>query len=507
MRHKRVWSLVLAIVMVLSLIPGNIQVKAEQKGKDAVEISFAESTVQAGECVELETVFNRELHNVSFYAYYRKGTSGDWTKYEAISLGDEIEEGYYFYILVPTMDNMNSVQFQVDVNSDEGVFQSNIVTLSTTGTMISKQPKNKTAELGKTVSFTVEVTGNAFMDKFQWYYSKDNGSSWTKWSGKTSQTLKVTASNTNNGCLYRCRISNWAGSVYSKSAKLTVTSSAPWIEEQPKSVTVSPSATATFKVVGGGESLKYQWQVSKDGGSTWSNINSTKYPSAKTDTLMFTAASSMNGYYYRCKITNGGGSVTSSKAKLTVKNASGKPVILTNPENQILDLGEMATFSVTASNAVSYQWQYSKDNGKTWTTWSGKTSATVSVAASKTNNGCLYRCKVTNSAGTTTSSSAKLTVSDIKPTITAQPAAKTVTAGTTVKFTVTAAGSGLTYKWQVSKDGGATWTNINQTKYPSAATATLSFKATATTNGYMYRCKVTNSYGTVTSSKAKLTVN
>ena len=506
MRHKRVWSLVLAIVMVLSLIPGNIQVKAEQKGKDAVEISFAESTVQAGECVELETVFNRELHNVSFYAYYRKGTSGDWTKYETISLGDEIEEGYYFYILVPTMDNMNSVQFQVDVNSDEGVFQSNIVTLSTTGTMISKQPKNKTAELGKTVSFTVEVTGNAFMDKFQWYYSKDNGSSWTKWSGKTSQTLKVTASNTNNGCLYRCRISNWAGSVYSKSAKLTVTSSAPWIEEQPKSVTVSPSATATFKVVGGGESLKYQWQVSKDGGSTWSNINSTKYPSAKTDTLMFTAASSMNGYYYRCKITNGDGSVTSSKAKLTVKSASGKPVILTNPENQILDLGEMATFSVTASNAVSYQWQYSKDNGKTWTTWSGKTSATVSVAASKTNNGCLYRCKVTNSNGSVYSSAGQMTVRTAKPVILTSPSDMTVSAGQEAGFEVVVGGWGFFYEWMVSKDGGNTWTVISYVKYPSAETEHLTFTAKASMNGYQYRCRVYNPFGVVYSGTATLTV-
>ena len=165
------------------------------------------------------------------------------------------------------------------------------------------------------------------------------------------------------------------------------------------------------------------------------------------------------------------------------------------------------TFKVAATGATGYQWEYSKNNGATWTVWKGKTSATLKVTASTTNNGCLYRCQVTNAAGTTTSNEAKLTVKDVKPTITQQPSAKTVTSGATAKFTVVAAGSSLTYKWQVSKDGGNTWKNVDQTKYPSAATATLSFTTKATMNGYLYRCVVSNAYGSTNSNGAKLTVN
>ncbi len=273
---------------------------------------------------------------------------------------------------------------------------------------ITTQPKNATVELGKSATFKVAASDAV---SYQWYYKKSGESSWTKWSGKTSASLKVTGSTTNNGCQYRCKVTNAAGYVYSKAATLTVTS-----------------------------------------GTT-------------------------------------------------------KPTITTQPSNKTTTLGTSVTFKVVASGATSYQWEYSKNNGATWTKWSGKTSASVSVKASTTNNGCLYRCKVTNSAGTVTSSKAKLTVSDMKPTVTGKPSAVTVSAGGTAKFTVVAAGSGLKYKWQVSKDGGKTWTNINQTKYPSAATATLSFKATAATNGYMYRCVVSNSYGSVKTTGVKLTVN
>ena len=46
--------------------------------------------------------------------------------------------------------------------------------------------------------------------------------SWTNWSGKTSATLTVTASSNNNGCQYRCAVTNADGTTYSNAATLTV---------------------------------------------------------------------------------------------------------------------------------------------------------------------------------------------------------------------------------------------------------------------------------------------
>ena len=201
-------------------------------------------------------------------------------------------------------------------------------------------------------------------------------------------------------------------------------------------------------------------------------------------------------------VTNAAGSVTSSAAKLTVTSASTKPTITTQPSNAAAALGQSTTFKVVTTGATSYQWQYSKNNGASWTTWSGKTSASLTVTASTTNNGCLYRCVVTNAAGSVTSNKAQLTVSGVKPTILTQPTAKSVTAGTTVSFQVAAAGTGLTYQWQYSTNG-STWTNCKSAGYN---TATFSFTAVASLNNRQYRCVVTNASGSTTSSAAKLTV-
>lgn len=85
--------------------------------------------------------------------------------------------------------------------------------------------------------------------------------------------------------------------------------------------------------------------------------------------------------------------------------------LLSNPDNQSVDLGETATFTVSATGiGLTYQWQYSKDDGKTWS------NATVndisySIEATELMEGWLYRCVVTDGKGNSvTSESAKLTV-------------------------------------------------------------------------------------------------
>ena len=111
---------------------------------------------------------------------------------------------------------------------------------------------------------------------------------------------------------------------------------------------------------------------------------------------------------------------------------------------KIVIAGAKAKFTVTASGgSLKYQWQWSGDSGMTWTDSTSKTSGyntkTLQVSATTGRNGYLYRCKVFNAAGTVFSSSAKLTVVT-KPVISTQPKAVSAAAGTTAKFTVTAAG-------------------------------------------------------------------
>jgi subtilisin-like proprotein convertase family protein len=85
-----------------------------------------------------------------------------------------------------------------------------------------------------------------------------------------------------------------------------------------------------------------------------------------------------------------------------------------------------------------------------------------------------------------------------------------VCVGGTKSLTVSAtAGNIQTTQWQVSTDGGVTWTNItNGGIYNNATTSTLTITgATAANNNYRYRAIVSNACNTVTSSADILTVN
>ena len=88
------------------------------------------------------------------------------------------------------------------------------------------------------------------------------------------------------------------------------------------------------------------------------------------------------------------------------------------------------------------------------------------------------------------------------PVITSQPQDITVKAGERATFTVVATGTGLTYQWERDKGKGfEKWGGIYG-KGASFTTGVLSEES----NGFKYRCIVSNSAGSVTSDSATLTV-
>ena len=90
--------------------------------------------------------------------------------------------------------------------------------------------------------------------------------------------------------------------------------SAPTIGTQPASQSVTVGQTASFTVEATGEKLSYQWQQSTDSGQSWTDIG------GATDATYTTEATttSMNGYQYRCVVSNSAGSITSDAVSLTV---------------------------------------------------------------------------------------------------------------------------------------------------------------------------------------------
>jgi len=349
---------------------------------------------------------------------------------------------------------------------------------------IVTQPSNEIVTAGQTATFTVITSGTAPLS-YQW---QKNG---TNIAGAMSASYTTPATATSDsGSAYRVVVSNSAGTATSNAATLTVNNVAvaPTITAQPGNQTVTAGQTATFVVVATGTApLSYQWQKN---GANIAGATSSSYTTAATTT-------SDSGSRFDVVVSNTAGTVTSAAATLTVNAAVVAPTITTQPASQTVTAGQTATFAVVATGTapLNYQWQKNGAN------IAGATSASYTTPATTTSDsGSAFDVVISNSAGTVTSNAATLTVNAaaVAPTITTQPANKTVTAGQTATFGVVATGTAsLNYQWQ--KNGA----NI-----PGATSASYTTPATTTADsGSTFDVVVSNAAGTVTSAPATLTVN
>lgn len=87
--------------------------------------------------------------------------------------------------------------------------------------------------------------------------------------------------------------------------------------------------------------------------------------------------------------------------------------------------------------------------------------------------------------------------------ISAQPVSQTVVTGTAASFSVSAAGDGPAYQWQLSVDSGSNWANIAGATAATYAIATVN----SPMNGQQFRVVVSGSANSVTSSAVTLTAS
>ena len=186
--------------------------------------------------------------------------------------------------------------------------------------------------------------------------------------------------------------------------------------------------------------------------------------------------------------------------------------IVKQPAAQSVSLGSNAIFSVEATgDGLTYRWQYSKDGGATWlnatTSMSGYKSDTLALEATKARNGYLLRCKVTDRDGNEAfSEAAALTVED-SVTFTAHPQPETVKLGNRAAFTVEARGDIKSYQWQYQMYEDGPWWNCTPFTM-GYNTTVLNVIAAQLRQGFLYRCRITDSLGNkYYSDTAELTVD
>ncbi len=208
------------------------------------------------------------------------------------------------------------------------------------------------------------------------------------------------------------------------------------ISSNPSASSVCVAANTSFSVSVTGSTPSYQWQVSTNGGSSWSNISNTGvYSNVTTSTLTLTnVTSGMNAYQYRCNVTNSCGDIYSNGALLTVKTVPTPTISASGP----LTFCSGGSVTLTSSAAT----------GNTWSTG----ATTKSIIVSSTGN---YSVTVTNTGCSATSATSAVTVNPT-PAISAGTLTDPTVCGTTNgSIKITGTGSG-TINWTGAATGSAT---------------------------------------------------
>ncbi len=166
---------------------------------------------------------------------------------------------------------------------------------------IEADPQDQTVTAGSPAFFSVTASGTAPLS-YKWY---KNG---TLIAGANTATNSIAAAQTSQAGNYTVVVTNFAGSVTSLVAVLTV-NSPPAITNAPASLGLWPGNTATFTVGADGTApLSYQW---------W--FNSTNRLLEATNAIWtVNNVQSTNAGSYRVVVTNAYGAVTSTVALLTL---------------------------------------------------------------------------------------------------------------------------------------------------------------------------------------------
>ena len=384
------------------------------------------------------------------------------------------------------------------VDSDTASFSVGVV-----APVISRQSSNFSIEEGN--SSVISVTASGASLTYQWYTGLSSVAT-SPISGAISSSYS-TGSLTHGTKNYWVRVTNPGGFEDSTTITITVTYRSPVIGSQPSDETIPAGQAIRVAVVAVGRNLSYQWYLGASGDATIITI----IPGA-TSSDYITSALSTGTYYFWVRISNDGGSIDSNSAIVEVGGGTVEPPppVITNrlritsqPSGATIFVGNSATLRVTASGrGLTYQW-YIGSSPSTTVPAAGETSRTY-TSQTFTSTGSRSRwVRVTDSAGRLVNSVTAVirVVARVAgaPVITSQPSGGTIDEGESFTMSVTASGSGKTYRWYEGTSGSTS----NRISSASSSSYTKTFSDSGT---YKYWVRINNSSGSVDSNTVTVTV-
>ena len=303
--------------------------------------------------------------------------NGTGTVYGSVELQENltIESGQSLDIPSGASLDTNGKTLTVDGGELTGNIPANGVVYKVTGVTLSET--NLTLDVGGTATLTATVKPDNATDQAVTWSSAPDGIVAITPDATDSKRATITATGTGTAAI--------TATVDGKSATCSVTvnaaATAPSITTQPQNTTVTEGQTASFSVAAAGSgTLTYQWQESTNNGTAWTDISgadSAAYTIENTTT-------GMNGYQYRCVVTNSVGTVTSRAGTLTV-TAAAVPVtgVSLNKTGTSLYVGgtETLTATITPSTATNQNVTWESSDTSVATVRNGVVTAVGAGAA------------------------------------------------------------------------------------------------------------------------------
>lgn len=241
-----------------------------------------------------------------------------------------------------------------------------------------------------------------------------------------------------------------------------------------------------------GQTLSYRWERTDGAAMPVGSFG------INSNTVTLGAVTNALGVY-RCVITNISGSITSAPAGLFVNQGGPSfsvPTVVVSPFSQTVTQGSTVFLTASAYGVgpLRLQWR-GRTNIATSQLFDNVAGATnASLVISNIQDSGAYLLRLDNANGAVGSAVANITVLRT-PTVISNPVNRAVVIGGTATFSAVIDGGQLNYQWL--KNGSPISTQTN---------SALTFTVTNVSNGGGYSLVGSNSFGSVTSAVAQLTV-
>jgi len=302
--------------------------------------------------------------------------------YPAAGINNDL--GYYIgasssqFSVIPNINQWNLVTMTLDLNDSIACYYN--------GNLVSKKYYPTSSGANIPFKFGAGTDVNGVNDRFNFNGSLDDIGIWNR--ALDSCEVKD---------LYYASLGNCCSAAFNT---------------QPQSVNTTTGSNASFVAQSTSLNAIYQWQTNL--GLGWQNLsNAGQYNGVTNDTLIVSNLTSINNQQlFRCVLTSGNCSDTSSQAVLNVCDG-----FATQPSSMNAVVAQNASFVISSLvNNPIYQWQ--SDLGLGWQNlsnagqYSGVNNDTLVVTnLSAANNNQLFRCILMSGTCSDTSAAATLSVS------------------------------------------------------------------------------------------------